>query len=90
VSWDRNLWGIEFIGMGAGEAPFLIGGGWHPALKPRFVGEPSRPILFTSRRLAHAWCAEKMAQYADSDICKHWRFRAVRVRETVCPTHIGD
>lgn len=83
MSWDRKLWGIEF--KSKGEAPVLIGGGWHPALKPRYVGEPSRPILFVSRILARAWCIEQLAKYEGrDDVCKHWHFRPVRVRELVC------
>ena len=86
MRWDRLLWGIQFSSNrdGFGDPPMLIGGNWHPANKPRFPGEPSRPILFTSRKLARAWCREEREKYKDrNDTCKHWIFQPVRVRETV-------
>lgn len=86
LSWDRKLWAIEFStnADNLGDQPKLIGGNWHEANTPRYVGEPSRPVLFTTRALARAWCKEKMAKYSDrDDSCKHWRFRPVRVREVV-------
>jgi len=89
MSWDRLLWGIEFSSKndGLGDKPMLIGGNWHPDNKPRYPGEPSRPVLFETRKLAREWCAAKNEWCKSrNDLCKYWHFRPVRVRESVCLT----
>ena len=81
--WDRWLWGIEFID-GDGEKLTLIGMGWSSMTRAFYAGEPSHPILFTTRATARAWCAKKQATYAGrTDCCGAWRFHPIRVRETV-------
>ena len=81
--WDRRLWGVEWVAPPS--APMLIGALWTVSEPGRgYIGEPTRPLLFTTRRHARQWCAEKMAQYAGrTDSLRHWTFRAVRVREIV-------
>lgn len=83
--WDKLLWGIEFKGAMPGDTPILIGTAWvRPPMNGRYSGEPTRAMLFNTRREAREWCSAKMAEYAGrSDCCKKWRFRPVRVRETV-------
>lgn len=80
---DRVVWGVLFDGF-KGEPTKMIGGGWHPELRgARYDGEPTRPLLFTSRRLARVWCQEQRAKYADRpDFVREWRFRPVRLRES--------
>ena len=50
-----------------------------------YDGEPSQPLLFVTRRHARAWCAKQHRQYAAgrTDLCGKWRWRPVRVRETL-------
>jgi hypothetical protein len=82
--WARYFWGIEFSEKKDGSSRMLIGGGWHPDNNPRYVGEPSRPILFTSRYLARQWCDTKNDQFSKGvwkDL--NWKVRPVRVREVV-------
>jgi hypothetical protein len=83
--WDRTLWGIEF--SSGREKVALIGGAWHDAMiDSRFKGEPTRALLFTTRAHARAWCIERMERYnLRPYACAKWRFRPVRVRETVRP-----
>ena len=61
----------------------LIGSLW---LSPTssYAGEPTRALLFCTRKAARAYCRMEHAKYAGrTDICTAWRFRPVRVRETV-------
>ena len=88
--WDRKLWGVE---MSTGRSdPILIGsawGAWEGLMESRqyYVGEPTRPLLFTARSQARQFCRERMAQmaedYPEGHICRKWRYRPVRVREMV-------
>jgi len=82
MSWDRKLWGVLFTSKDS--SPTLIGNAWSDPFNSRYEGEPSRVLLFTTRRSAQEWCKEKRAQYKDRpDSCRYWKFRPVRVRETV-------
>lgn len=84
-SWDRLLWGVLF--QSGTERPMLIGGLWDERLKDRnfYPDEPTRPILFTTRHSAREWCREKTKKYNNSQNkdLRAWKFRPVRVRETV-------
>jgi len=81
-AWDRRLWGVEFESKLI--PPLLLGGGWCAPTPEHYSGEPSRALLFTTRGGARRWCQEQRASYAKStDVCRTWRFRPVRVRETV-------
>lgn len=84
MSWNRKLWGVEFTSPGS--APLLIGTLWMRECDDRkhYPGEPTRPILFTTRKAAREWCRERTATtQAHGDCREFWAFRAVRVRETV-------
>jgi hypothetical protein len=87
--WDRMLWGVEFTGSGPDDAPMLIGRLWATewASSTPYPGEPTRALLFTTRKMARQWCAETMAKWRDGrhrdDCVTRWRVRPVRVRETV-------
>ena len=88
-AWDRLVWGAEFTGGIEGDKPMLIGASWSwdssTSSRPKpCYGEPSRALLFETRKLAREWCHRKQSEYAGrSDCCRYWKFRAVRVRETV-------
>jgi hypothetical protein len=84
--WDRKLWGIEFRGSLKDDRPRLIGAGWLDSahLVSYYQGEPTRALLFTTRTEARAFCDVQHAKYIGrTDCCAKWRFRPVRVRETV-------
>jgi len=85
MAWNRKLWGVEFTGGMPGDQPALIGTGWmHPMPKSQYCDEPTRAILFNTRAIARTWCSERMAEYAGrDDCCGRWKFRPVRVIETV-------
>lgn len=88
-AWDRTLWAVEM--RSASGRPMLIGDSWHALTgdawhaltAPKYPGQPSRCLLFTTRKLARAWCAEATDKHAEHS--KDWCFRTVRVRETVKP-----
>jgi hypothetical protein len=45
-----------------------------------------RTLLFCTRAQARVWCRAKQAKFVDcppEHVCRQWRFRPVRVRETV-------
>ena len=82
--WDRLLWGVLF--QSGRERPMLIGGSWDERLRDRkhYLDEPTRPILFTTRRSAREWCQIQRAKYNQrNDELRAWKFSPVRVRETV-------
>ena len=72
--WDSMLWGVTFSSQKT--SPILIGRTWGGHFGEHYAGEPTRPLLFNTRREAQAWCKEK-----NGNGCI--RFRAVRVREVV-------
>ena len=82
--WDQQLWGVSFTSSGSKHV--ILGTAWHAIFDPRYEGEPSRPLLFLTRRTARAWCEAQHAKYAGrEDCCADWRFRPIRVRMTVRP-----
>ena len=82
MHWNRKQWGVE-AEYEKGK-PVLIGTGWHSAHPAQYVGEPTRCLLFTTRSAAREWCKAKMATYTGrSDCCAEWKFRPVRVIESV-------
>ena len=85
--WDRLLWGVEFTNDHTLTAPILIGTAWlDPPLRPDdYPSESTRALLFRTREPARAWCDVRNERYSKrTDSCAGWRFRPVRVRETVC------
>ena len=86
--WDRLLWGVVFSSGNADREGMLIGGLWATDLGGTpYAGEPTRALLFCTRKQAREWCAETMRQWRDGrqrdDIVTRWTVRPVRVRETV-------
>jgi len=78
-AWRRVLWGVE-LNDKDDIRPILLGSGWHEnCLLSNYDGEPPRALLFCTRKLAREWCAARMERPKDFD----WRFRAVKVIETL-------
>lgn len=84
--WRRKFWGVEFCNS-RGEVHLLCTlwgkGGRDQA---SYTGEPARALLFCTRAQAREWCAARRAGYAnypDHHVCRAWRWRVVRVLETV-------
>jgi len=83
--WNRRLWGIEF--RGADKEPMLIGLVWLDHKPNLYQGEPTRALLFMTRKQARTYCANQRARYkARTDSLRLWRFRPIRVQEIVKPT----
>jgi hypothetical protein len=80
--WNRKMWGVT---MKSPLSPLsLLGRAWIRGEKPNYEGEPSRTLVFQTRRQAREYCrAENTWCKARTDCCHEWKFRAVRVRETV-------
>lgn len=81
--WHSRLqWGVQFTNAD-GDTELLFSGWEHRARLSRYPGEPSRALLFTTRKTAAAWCQEKRKKFHDrTDHLKKWRFTPVRVRES--------
>ena len=79
--WNRLQWGVEF--RSGKEKPHLIGSlwAWHDAVT--HPDEPTRALLFCTRRYARQWCKETNAKWQQNPSIAHWRVKPVRVRETV-------
>ena len=83
MTWNRNLWGIE-LSTPYKRTPFLLGSLWHEVKPTLYHGEPTRAFLFARRSIARKWCEEQNKLNAQRmGACKDWRYRVVRVRETV-------
>lgn len=81
--WRQRCWGVMFRGALPTDAPMLLGQAWY-AVERKYLGEPSRALLFQTRAQARQWCAVHQATYRRrQDTCMTWRFSVVRVRETV-------
>ena len=78
--WDRLLWGVLLHSQAE---PLLLGAVWHEAEFGGYAGEPSRALLFCTRRQAREWCATWNAKETASGTSVRWRVSPVRVRETV-------
>ena len=84
--WDRRMWGVVHyhVGLRRHEPPMLLGAGWDKGRTRYHQGEPSRTLVFTSRKLAREWCAKESEWCgARTDCCRDWRFVPVKVRELV-------
>jgi hypothetical protein len=80
LTWDRNLWGVEFRGRFKEDPPTLIGQAWHKAEgKNLYIWEPTRALVFCTREQAREWCKKKNEGSAHLG----WRFIPVKVRELV-------
>jgi hypothetical protein len=61
----------------------ILGTQWHKLEPRRYPGEPTRALLFTTRKAASEWARQARLKHA-----KHspdWKFKPVRIRETLTP-----
>lgn len=61
----------------------ILGTQWHKLEPRRYDGEPTRALLFTTRKAARDWSRQATLKHA-----KHspdWKFKPVRVSETLTP-----
>ena len=80
MSWNRNLWGVEFKGGFKEDQPVILGAAWNcKRADPRYEGEPTRALLFDTRQQAREWCWDNTARYTHFG----WKFKPVKVRELV-------
>ena len=82
--WDRLNWAIEMKSKSCKPNGMIIGTAWHQIVPPTYKGEPTRPLLFRTRKIAREWCSAKTIECARHS--PDWRFRPVRVRERILPT----
>jgi hypothetical protein len=86
MSWDRILWGVEFNSHFRDDPPVLLGKAWAPLYTSTagLPGEPTRALLFSTRKQARDWCRDRNRGWAErNDSCSKWRVKPVRVHETV-------
>ena len=92
MTLDRLLWGVELYSVDPNrdrrrqDLIRLLGSSWADHAARFYEGEPSRCLLFMTRAAARAWCQGRHEFYASrpySLLCRAWRFRPIRVRETV-------
>lgn len=81
-AWDRTLWAVAFKSPGTNQ-PFLVGESWHAVRPAAYVDEPTRALLFRTRRTAREWAKAKTLDSKRHSV--GWKLWAVRVRETLCP-----
>jgi hypothetical protein len=83
LAWDRSLWAVEMRSKSCRPEGMFITDSWHAVTPKKYLGEPTRPLLFWTRRQARAWCAAKTIDYKRHS--PDWKFKPVRVREILQP-----
>jgi hypothetical protein len=86
--WDRNLWAIQLTS--ANNLPKIIGSLLHKDavhVGSKYKGEPTRPLLFCTRKQARAYCSETNKAWSTRADCVfyRWNVRPLKVRETFNP-----
>ena len=76
------LWGVVLHSQAE---PLLLGAVWRDQSRDDvcYEGEPSRALLFCTRKQARAWCKKWNATETASGTSVRWRVSPVRVLETV-------
>ena len=87
MSWNRRLWGILFVSRarpGTVDRQ-IIGAAWERPRPAQYPGEPTRCLLFDTRKTAREWCKRKNAEFTGHADLRKWRWKVspVRVREIV-------
>ena len=77
MPWDRNLWGVEFKGGMKEDNPMILGEAWNGPSLERHEGEPTRALLFRTRKQARAWCQDRRKR----NKTYKWTFTPVKLRE---------
>jgi hypothetical protein len=77
MSWNRVLWGVEFSSKIDG--PIVIGAAWDNIFPNAYVGEPTRALLFNTRRQAREWCHRRN----EANNQPGWKFKPIKIRETL-------
>ena len=76
MSWDRLLWGVQYVHQN--DKPLLISTGWDDRPTGTPDTEPTRALLFRTRQQAQDWCRTE-----NKTSRMLGRVRPVRVRERV-------
>ena len=81
MAWDRILWGVEFRGRDKEEPPIILGTLWHDQPHRRYFheDEPTRALLFCTRKQARDWCRQSNERDGHLD----WKYTPIKVRERV-------
>ena len=79
MMWDRVLWGVEFRSRDKDEPTILVGALWASAVRLGHYGEPTRTLLFCTRKQARDWCRESN----ERDGHLGWKYTPIKVRERV-------
>lgn len=81
TSWNRLLWAVQMRSALDRPEPILIGVTWDHIGPPAYDGEPLRCLLFHTRGLARVWCIAATKKFSNHG--SDWRFKPIRVRETI-------
>ena len=75
--WDRKLWGVALAPNKIRDCPSLLVSSWDNSTWQVYAGQPTRPMIFQTRKQCHAWIAAHRGDYFAK------QYRCVRVRERV-------
>lgn len=78
------LWGVRIHSGDRPTGPLFKA--WHGVQRQAlYEGEPTEPLLFSTKKQAQSWCKARNAEYkASTDpIVRAWRMRVCRVRRTL-------
>ena len=79
MTWNRVLWGVELKSTIKNEPPTILGSRWHFADRRGHDGEPSRVLLFCTRKQARDWCRGRN----ERDEHLGWKYTPIKVSERV-------
>ena len=79
MTWDRVLWGIELKSTITTEPPMMLGARRDTTDRCGHDGEPTRTLLFCTRKQARDWRRENN----ERDGHLGWKYTPIKVRERV-------
>ena len=77
------MWAVKTYSSDSPQTAIIIGESWAAIRQEAYRGEPTHPLLFTSRKLCREWCKRRTAKAKESMSTVKWRFVPVRVRYTL-------
>lgn len=79
MTWDKVLWGVELSHCASNERTLMLGSARHRPYRRGHEDEPTRVLLFCTRKQARDWCK------SSNELAGHlgWKYTPIKVRERV-------
>ena len=84
IDKSRIVWGILLKSKGETIGPLYCA--WKQNYELQYTGEPSRPLIFNTRKQAREYCRDTHARWLYHPHCSQWRFSVVKLIESLSST----